>query len=154
MTITVVVEARIPSSFSLWECQNAIVTKNTGEIEDFLRNLLSKSISYFDNAESFYHGFFLSLLYGMPNYSPRSNREEGDGRPDIVLLPDRARDPAYLFELKIRKKYNEMDEGLQEAFDQIRDKKYEEGVLEDGYNGVISFGICFCKKDCIVGLYQ
>lgn len=133
---------------------NAIVTKNTGEIEDFLRNLLSKSISYFDNAESFYHGFFLSLLYGMPNYSPRSNREEGDGRPDIVLLPDRARDPAYLFELKIRKKYNEMDEGLQEAFDQIRDKKYEEGVLEDGYNGVISFGICFCKKDCIVGLYQ
>ncbi len=31
----------------------------------------------------------------------------------------------------------------------IRDQKYEEGVLEDGYAGVISFGICFCKKSCI-----
>lgn len=132
----------------------AIEQKDTASIENFISNLLSKSISYFDSQESFYHGFFLSLLYGMPGYSAKSNREEGDGRLDIVLLPDRARNPVYLFEVKIRKKYNEMDAGLQEAFDQIRDKKYEEGVLEDGYNGIISFGICFCKKDCIVGLYS
>ena len=26
--------------------------------------------------------------------------------------------------------------------------------LEDGYAGVVSYGICFCKKSCIVGLYQ
>ena len=44
-----------------------------------------------------------------------------------------------------------MEAGLKEAYDQIRDKKYEEGVLEDGYMGVKSYGICFCKKSCIVG---
>ena len=129
----------------------AIKEKNTKTIEEFIRTLLQKSISYFDGQESFYHGFFLSLLYGMPGYVPKSNREEGEGRPDVILLPDRAKDPAYIFEIKVRKKYNEMPEGLQEAFDQIKDKKYEEGVLEDGYNRVISFGICFCKKDCVVG---
>ena len=64
------------------------------------------------------------------------------------------KDPAYIFELKVRKKFNEMDEGLQEAFAQIRDKKYEDGILDEGYAGVISYGICFCKKSCIAGMYE
>ena len=47
-----------------------------------------------------------------------------------------------------------MEAGLEEACTQIRDKKYEEGVLDDGYMGVRSYGICFCKKSCIIGKYQ
>ena len=96
---------------------------------------------------SFAEGF----LYGTPDYQPQSNREEGDGRPDIVLYPENPKDPAIIFELKVRKKFNEMEDGLNEAYDQIKTKKYEEGVLEDGYMGVKSYGICFCKKSCIVG---
>ena len=72
------------------------------------------------------------------------------GRPDITLYPDRPKDPAILFEVKTRKKFNEMDDGLSEAYKQIRDRKYEEGILDDGYAGVISYGMCFCKKSCIV----
>lgn len=132
----------------------AIAAKDTQAIAAYLTELLEKSISYFDSAESFYQGFLLSLMYDMPRYSPRSNREEGNGRPDIVLYPDRPMDPAYLFECKVRKKFNEMQDGLQEAFDQIRDQHYEDGILCDGYAGVVSFGICFCKKSCIVGLYS
>ncbi len=37
--------------------------------------------------------------------------------------------------------------------EKIRDCKYEEGVLEDGYVRAVSYGICFCKKSCIVGKY-
>lgn len=129
----------------------AIVDQNVSEIGDFVSTLLSKSISYFDSEESFYHGFFLSLLYGMPGYSVKSNREAGNGRPDIVMYPNRPNDPAYIFELKARKKFNEMDSGLQEALNQITDKKYEEGILNEGYIGSVSYGICFCKKSCIVG---
>ena len=120
---------------------------------DYVNDLLEKSISTFDSAESFYHGFFLSLLYGVPDYAPMSNREAGDGRPDIVLYPENPRDPAILFEIKTKKKFNEMEDGLKEAYDQIKDKKYEEGVLEDGYAGVKSYGMCFCKKSCIVGAH-
>ena len=132
----------------------AILDGDTKNIENYVSELLAKTISTFDSDESFYHGFFLSLLYGVPNYMPQSNREEGDGRPDIVLYPDRPKDPAIIFEIKTRKKFNEMETGLKKAFDQIRDKNYEEGVLEDGYLGVKSYGICFCKKSCIVGAYE
>ena len=132
----------------------AVLEGDTEGIENYVSELLEKSISTFDSEESFYHGFFLSLLYGVPNYIPQSNREEGDGRPDIVLYPNRPKDPAIIFEIKKRKSFNEMEAGLREAYDQIRDKKYEEGVLEDGYMGVKSYGICFCKKSCIVGTYD
>jgi hypothetical protein len=133
---------------------DAISSGNPGGIEEFVNSLLAKSISYFDNDESFYHGFFLSLLYGMPNYSVRSNREEGNGRTDIVLYPESPKDPAYIFEVKQRKKFSEMEDGLKEAFDQIVDQKYEEGIIDDGYIGSVSYGICFCKKRCLVGLLK
>ena len=132
----------------------AVLDGDTDAIETYVSNLLAKSISTFDSEESFYHGFFLSLLYGVPNYTPQSNREEGDGRPDIVLYPNRPKDPAIIFEIKTRKKFNEMQAGLKEAYDQIKDKKYEEGVLEDGYMGARSYGMCFCKKSCIVGALE
>ena len=45
-----------------------------------------------------------------------------------------------------------MESGLKEAYRQIRTQRYAEGILSDGCAGVISFGICFCKKSCIVGL--
>ena len=132
----------------------AVLDGDTDAIAGYVTKLLKKSISVFDNDESFYHGFFLSLLYGVPDYSPQSNREEGDGRPDIVLYPDNPTDPAIIFEIKKRKKFNEMQDGLKEAYKQIEEKRYEDGILEDGYMGVKSYGICFCKKSCIVGVYN
>lgn len=123
-------------------------------IGSILTGLLERSISTFDSEESFYHGYLLSMLTGLPSYGAKSNREEGDGRPDILLYPRKPMDPAYIFEVKVRKKYNRMQEGLEEAIEQIRTRRYEEGILDDGYAGVVSFGICFCKKSCIVGLYR
>jgi hypothetical protein len=128
----------------------AVKEQDTDVMSAFVTELLEKSISTFDSAENFYHGYLLSLLIGLPSYIAQSNREEGDGRPDIILYPNRPKDPAYIFEIKVRKKYNEMNDGIEEAFRQIRDKKYEEGILDDGYAGVISFGVCFCKKACIM----
>jgi hypothetical protein len=93
------------------------------------------------------------LLYGTPGYTVQSNREEGIGRPDIVLYPNRPKDPAIIFEVKIRKKFNEMQDGIEEAFRQIKDQKYEEGILDDGYIGSVAYGICFCKKTCILKRY-
>ena len=119
-----------------------------------MSSLLEKTISIFDFAEDFYHGFFLSLLYGVPGYEVRSNCEEGSGRPDIVLYPQRPKDKAIIFELKIRKKFNEMQDGIEEAFNQIKVMKYEEGIRSDGYIGSISFGVCFCKKTCIIQRYE
>lgn len=130
--------------------QQAILRKDAAEAGKLLTELLKKSISTFDSAESFYHGFLLSMLIGTPDYTAKSNRESGDGRPDIILYPENPTDPAILFEIKIRKKFNEMEDGIVEAFTQIKEKRYEEGILDDGYAGVISFGVCFCRKSCIL----
>ncbi len=135
------------------ELYAAILKRDAGKIGKILTGLLRQSISTFDSDESFYHGFLISLLTGMEDYVARFNRESGDGRPDIILYPENPTDPAYLFECKVRKKFNEMQGGLEEAFAQIRTKRYEEGILEDGYAGVVSYGVCFCKKSCIVGVH-
>lgn len=145
---------RVVKNTGLSGLHEAILNKDTEKISDFVSELLARSISVFDSSESFYHGYFLSLLNGVPQYYAQSNKEAGDGRPDIILYPNRPKDPAYIFELKVRKKFNEMDDGLQEAFAQIRDKKYEEGILDEGYAGVISYGLCFCKKSCIALLFE
>ena len=131
----------------------AVLDGDTEGMADYVSDLLEQTISTFDSAESFYHGFFLSLLYGTKGYTVRSNREEGIGRPDIVLYPNRPKNPAIIFEVKIRKKFNEMQDGINEAFRQIKDQKYEEGILDDGYIGSVCYGICFCKKTCIVERY-
>ena len=132
----------------------AVLEGDTDKIEEYVSDLLFQSISTFDSYEGFYHGFFLSLIYGIPGYSVKSNREEGNGRPDIALYPYRPKDPAIIFEVKVCRNFNQMEAGLQKAYDQIRDQKYEEGILEDGYIGSKSYGICFCKKSCIVGRYE
>ena len=54
------------------------------------------------------------------------------------------------FELKERKKFAEMRDGIEEALRQIREKGYVEGILNDGYVGCRAYGICFCRKTCIV----
>ena len=136
------------------ELFRAVLDKDTIKMGKILTDLLKHSISTFDSDESFYHGFLLSMLIGMKDYRARSNREEGAGRPDITLYPENPPDPAYIFEIKTRKKYNEMDDGLREAFEQITEKRYEEGILDDGYAGAVSYGVCFCRKSCIVGLYS
>lgn len=134
------------------ELHEAIIKCDVTVIGEFITSLLKKTISTFDSEESFYHRFILSLMFGLKDYETKSNREEGDGRPDITLYPQNPRAPAYVFEIKTRKKFNQMEDGIRDAFKQIRDKRYEEGILDDGYAKVISFGVCCCKKSCLVEL--
>ena len=136
------------------DLHKAVLEKDTVTMGKVLTSLLKQSISTFDSSESFYHGFLLSMLIGLTDYRARSNREEGDGRPDITLYPENPPDAAYIFECKVRKKFSEMQDGIEEAFRQIKDKRYEEGLLEEGYAGAVSFGVCFCRKSCVVELYR
>lgn len=135
------------------ELYRAILDRDAAKMARILTALLKRSISTFDSDESFYHGYLLSMLTGMTDYAARSNRETGDGRPDITLYPENPPDPAFIFETKVRKKFNEMQGGLREALDQIGAKRYAEGILDEGYAGVVAFGLCFCKKSCIAELF-
>ncbi len=83
--------------------------------------------------ENFHHGFILGLLmFGIEHYEIKSNREYGLGRPDIVLIPKDETKQAYIFEFKwaSRKSKKTLEYLLKEAKNQIKEKRYTEGVLK------------------------
>ncbi len=63
---------------------------------------MNRSISFYDSgAEGFYHGLVLGLIAMMDNqYKIKSNRESGDGRYDICLIPRDKKYPGIIMELK------------------------------------------------------
>lgn len=124
-----------------------------GDADMFQKELayyLQRSISYMDSKESFYHGFMLGVLGNLEDYLIQSNREAGNGRLDIVVRhPDVMRAPVIL-ELKISDTYKELELSCNKALEQIKEKKYDEWLPEEGYREVIHCGIAFFKKQCRV----
>lgn len=128
----------------------SIFEKDTKTMEEQIRILLRGSISYYDTQEKFYHGFLFGLLSGLKDYEIKSDRESGNGRPDILLLPYDEQRPAVVLELKYAKKITEMEPLCIEALTQIRENRYCKDLSADGYESILSYGICFCKKTCKV----
>ena len=129
---------------------NAVINGDAVEFENCLREQLHRSISFIDSAENFYHGFLLGILTGLQGYEKLSNRESGEGRYDIVLKPYDERQSAIILELKRVQRFTEMENMCYEALQQIEDKHYDAGLLDEGYMVIKKYGICFCKKSCRV----
>lgn len=125
-------------------------TGNCEEIEKFINSQLVKSISYYDDVENFYHGYMFGILSGIGGYEIISNREQGNGRPDLVLKPFQPMQPAIILELKRTQKFSEMEKLCKEALEQIEERNYAAELVEEGYQSVLKYGICFCRKSCMV----
>lgn len=128
----------------------AVQSGDCNKLADFISEQLAGSISYYDNAESFYHGYLIGLFSGMDGYETVSNRESGDGRPDIVLSPLNPRKAAIIIEIKRAVRFSQMDELCDAALIQIEEKKYDMVLHNEGYDTIIKYGFCFCKKSCRV----
>ena len=111
---------------------------------------MKKSISFYDSgAEGFYHGLVLGLVALMDDrYKIRSNRESGDGRYDISLIPRDPKYPGIIMELKSEKDLDEKElETLSnEALKQIDDKGYDTEMREEGIEVILKLGIAFSGK--------
>lgn len=123
-----------------------ILTGNCTGIENFINDQLSDSISYYDNAENFYHGYLLGVLGGIPAYEIDSNKEHGDGRPDLILKPNHPEKPAVIIELKRVQLFKDMKSACTDALKQIEEKHYAKDLEKEGYTNILKYGICFCKK--------
>ena len=76
---------------------DALLNKDEDEANKILNYILLQSISYYDNKESFYHGFMIGLMNGNNTYS---NIETGDGRSDIKYLPLNKEKRGFILDLK------------------------------------------------------
>lgn len=79
------------------ELYQELVDGDAKKVNLLLNDILLRSISYFDNQESFYHGFLVGLLN---DYEVVSNRESGNGRFDVCVLPENILGTVVLIECK------------------------------------------------------
>ena len=124
-----------------------LVREDVDQANEILGDILSRSISYFDNQESFYHGFLVGLLSGK---KIKSNREAMNGRFDLCILPKQIFQTALILECKHSKSVKELVSDAKEVAKQIIDNKYEDEIINDGYLHVKGYGISFYKKYCYI----
>ena len=129
----------------------ALETGDCEAAEDFINRQLVDTISYYDYAENFYHGFMAGLLVNIGGYLVRSNRESGNDRPDIVMQTVQIRKGrVILLELKIAGSIAEMEAACDRALAQIEAQHYAEPFITEGYPEVKKYALSFCKKECMV----
>ena len=119
------------------------------KIGDFLSGQLMDTISFYDYAENYYHGFLAGLLKCQQRYEILSNRESGTGRSDIIMKEMKFRGRAVILELKVSDSFGKMEHMCDLALQQIEEKQYEQSLLTEGCKSVLKYGICFYKKGCI-----
>ena len=81
----------------LSQLYGSILDGNAEIIEKVLSENLMETISFYDYQESFYHGFLAGILKNIDNYIVLSNRESGNGRPDILLKYPSVRGKAVIY---------------------------------------------------------
>ena len=134
----------------------AILDKDEKQITRQLNIVMSRMISILDTKapdamkENFYHGLLLGLLRGSnPDWLIKSNRESGDGFSDILIEPEDP-DAGIVIEVKYAKEMKELDAACEAAMAQIKNKRYDEALRDEGRCDILAYGIAFCRKRCRV----
>ena len=134
----------------------AILDKDEKQIARQLNIVMSRMISILDTKapdamkENFYHGLLLGLLRGSnPDWLIKSNRESGDGFSDILIEPEDP-DAGIVIEVKYAKEMKELDAACEAAMAQIKNKRYDEALRDEGRCDILAYGIAFCRKRCRV----
>jgi hypothetical protein len=134
----------------------AILDKDETVLARQLNIVMGRMISILDTKapddmkENFYHGLLLGLLRGSnPDWLIKSNRESGDGFSDILIKPENP-DLGIVIEVKYAKEFKGLDAACNAAMAQIKQKRYDETLRDEGRCDILAYGIAFCRKRCKV----
>ena len=97
--------------------------------------------------ENFYHGLLLGLLRSEPTWLIRSNAESGEGFSDILVEPEDP-DAGIVIEVKYAPTFRGLEQACARAMEQIKARRYDERLREDGREDILAYGIAFNKKRC------
>ena len=129
------------------ELYQELVDGDAKKVNLLLNDILLRSISYFDNQESFYHGFLVGLLN---DYEVVSNRESGNGRFDVCVLPENILGTVVLIECIHSISEDDLIDDAKEGARQIVEQKYLEEHRFKKYENAVGYGMSFFKKQCYV----
>ncbi len=134
----------------------AILDKDEAILARQLNIVMGRMISILDTKapddmkENFYHGLLIGLLRGSnPDWLIKSNRESGDGFSDILIKPENP-DLGIVIEVKYAKEFKGLDAACDAAMAQIKQKRYDETLRDEGRCDILAYGIAFCRKRCKV----
>ena len=134
----------------------AILDKDEAILARQLNIVMGRMISILDTKapddmkENFYHGLLLGLLRGSnSDWLIKSNRESGDGFSDILIKPENP-DLGIVIEVKYAKEFKGLDAACDAAMAQIKQKRYDETLRDEGRCDILAYGIAFCRKRCKV----
>ena len=133
----------------------AIKEGDADTVEKDLTKILVNTISIFDTKsrkeekEIFYHGIVLGLLRCESEWLIQSNIESGDGLVDILIETEDP-DAGIIIELKYAQTFQGLSKACENAMRQIRERRYDERLRNEGRNDILAYGIAFCKKKCKV----
>ncbi len=138
----------IPPSTAI-SIQEAVYSGDGVKMQKLIQTLLTQSVSCYDTAgENFYHGFMLGLCALFGGSYTTSNRESGNGRYDIQLMPENNGLPGILIELKAEKNCtgDSLKKLSEKALKQITDKKYDAEMSAKGIKTIYKYGVAFSGK--------
>ena len=133
----------------------AIKEGDADTVEKDLTKILVNTISIFDTKsrkeekEIFYHGIVLGLLRCESEWLIQSNIESGDGLVDILIETEDP-DAGIIIELKYAQTFQGLSKACENAMRQIRERRYDERLRNEGRNDILAYGIAFCRKRCKV----
>lgn len=104
-----------------------------------------------EEKESSYHNLLVGILTGNDDWLVKSNAEAGEGFADIIVETDDP-DAGIIAELKYTKDFKEMETACSKALEQIKDRRYQEYLLNDDRRDILLYGIAFCKRDAKLSL--
>ena len=143
----------------------ALLLGDVKAMNRYMNKVALMTFSYFDTGrrpssdaepERFYHGFVLGLMVELGrDYRITSNRESGFGRYDVMMEPYQKDRPAFVLEFKVHDPDDEdtLEETVQEALRQIRDKGYDSELAARGIQKgqIRHYGFAFEGKKVLIG---
>ena len=140
------------SGGSLAALTGALLSGDAETFEEELQAFVTNILSYHDpgklRPERVYHGFLVGLLAVLePGHQVRSNRESGEGRPDVLIRPTQPGKPGVVLELKVAKPGKKtLEQALSEGLAQVRTAGYDAELRAAGAAPVLRFAVAFDGK--------
>lgn len=143
----------------------ALLADDIDYMNQYMNQISLQTFSSFDTGrkpsedaepERFYHGFVLGLMVDLAGqYRITSNRESGLGRYDVVMEPLDRQGQAVVMEFKVFNPIKEKDlhETVENALQQIEDKKYDTELMARGVakENIRHYGFAFEGKTILIG---
>lgn len=132
-----------------------IVDENYEQFQYLFKELTLSVLSFYDIAgnesERVWHVFVLAILINLEDeYIVKSNKESGNGRYDIILIPRNKNRNGIIIEFKkVDKKDSKRDinNALCRGIEQIKKNKYYQELKDDNINKFIAMAIVFQGKE-------